>query len=452
MKPPCYYGQLLLVTAIAVLSTAADAVADEFKSVIGRQQTVFPDGYQGMHYFPDEPIVVIKTRPWSWLIVDCDKSVLMQGPTLETSVPTRVVLAPGASGEFDSGYAGISGLHHDIKRGEILALYHAEKRLRDGQPENRILDWSIGLAISKDGATFQKMGQVITSSTLRTDPNKTHHGVGDPSLCLDASGEWLYCYYTDLSQLDGRPNTICMARCSLASGGRPGSWQKFYEGGFSEPGLNGKDSSIVSPPIDQSGVGHPSVQYVRSVGKYVMILTVLGHSEFNQPVKPKVSGIYMALSDNGIKWSVPQQLFAAHVIAKIGQETSIRPYLHIEKSTGDAISGRLLYSYSRSWEWAVPHTPHYMVQRAIQIKLSAPFVDRLTGTKWVNSNNVTFEWTKDGRFLRGGTEKKWKPLGENRVEVIFNPGHSDILEFSGDFRSFTQSIKGGTSTFSGHRQ
>jgi hypothetical protein len=77
---------------------------------------------------------------------------------------------------------------------------------------------------------------------------------------------------------------------------------------------------------------------------------------------------------------------------------------------------------------------------------------RLAGTKWINSNNVSFEWTKDGRFLHAGQEREWKVLDDRRVQVIFGPGHTDTLEFDADLRTFQQRIRGGSSSFQGRRQ
>src|SRR5687768_6556343 len=51
--------------------------------------------------------------------------------------------------------------------------------------------------------------------------------------------------------------------------------------------------------------------------------------------------------------------------------------------------------------------------------------EKLAGTKWVNSNNVSFEWTTDGRFLHKGVEREWKVLDGNRVQIVFAPDHKD---------------------------
>jgi uncharacterized protein (TIGR03067 family) len=73
---------------------------------------------------------------------------------------------------------------------------------------------------------------------------------------------------------------------------------------------------------------------------------------------------------------------------------------------------------------------------------------KLVGTKWSNSNNVSFVWTKDGRFLHGGKERKWEVEG-NRVKITFSPDHVDTLYFNASFTEFTQLVRGGPEKFKG---
>lgn len=77
---------------------------------------------------------------------------------------------------------------------------------------------------------------------------------------------------------------------------------------------------------------------------------------------------------------------------------------------------------------------------------------KLAGTKWINSNKVTFEWTSDGLFLHAGKEREWKVLDGSRVQIVFGPGHVDTLEFDDDMKVFKQLIKGGPSSLAGRRQ
>jgi hypothetical protein len=75
----------------------------------------------------------------------------------------------------------------------------------------------------------------------------------------------------------------------------------------------------------------------------------------------------------------------------------------------------------------------------------------LSGTNWINSNQVRFEWDKDGRLLHNGVERSWKVVGDRRIEVTFGPEHRDLLEFDVAMKTFKQSIKGGPDSFTGKR-
>lgn len=417
----------VLLTASLVVESHSECSAADITVVLGKQETVFPDGHGGMHYFPDEPITVVSTKPWVWFMVDTNKTVLMQGRSLETSVPVRVVLAPGKAGDFDASYAGISGFYDDKKRKEMIAVYHAEKIVGDGKVGEKKQDWAIGLATSKDGASFKKLGPVITCGTPRTDPEKAHHGVGDPSLCRESSGEWLYCYYTELSKAGG----ICLARSRVLDGARPGKWQKYFNGEFGEQGLGGKDTSVVPSPLPRSDVAHPNVQYLASLHKYVMTLFVLKHEEFASTDAPKFSGIYVSLSDDGIKWDVPQQLFSVHVLPTVGREVALRPYLHVEKSTADEVSGTLIYAYSPSWGWEAPHTPHFMVKRSIQMKFSEP---RRNAESPVTDPRKALD-TIQGEWLCVAAEEAGKPIDEAEVRKM-----KRVFKFSGDTMTMSRVI------------
>jgi serine/threonine protein kinase/formylglycine-generating enzyme required for sulfatase activity len=76
---------------------------------------------------------------------------------------------------------------------------------------------------------------------------------------------------------------------------------------------------------------------------------------------------------------------------------------------------------------------------------------RLIGTKWVNSNNATFEWTKQGRLQHNGTDRHWKPLDAQRGQITFGPGHVDTLVFNESLTQFRQLVNGGPNTWTGRR-
>jgi hypothetical protein len=76
---------------------------------------------------------------------------------------------------------------------------------------------------------------------------------------------------------------------------------------------------------------------------------------------------------------------------------------------------------------------------------------KLAGTKWVNSNAVSFEFTADGRFLHRGKEREWEAIDGKQIHIIFGPNHVDTLIFNESLTAFKQLVKGGTESFDGKR-
>lgn len=386
---------------------------------------------------PDQSISVISTTPLRFLVANPPGTVLMEGRSFEDSRIVRTVLSPSRkAGEYDEQYAGIGGA---VRIGKtIIAVFHAEKPT-GGQTEFGAPRFyaTIGLAISEDnGNSFRKIGPIISGLPENPSWKGAAQGNGDPTLCLDHTGEWLYCFYTEHSRRDpatGEKRSVitCMARSRVSDRGMPGTWHKLYKGAFSEPGLGGKDTEVAN-------VWAPHVQYLKGVKKYVMV----GNR----------GGVRLFHSDDGIKWSRPTELYR---VADLPYgEFAWHPSFFIERERGDKANGVLFYGYSPDGK-----VPPYMYGRTIAITTSGDGADdngetlrkNLAGTKWINSNNVTFEWTKDGRVLHAGNECEWKVIEERQVEVNFG-SHWGRIVFDNDLTSFKQGRKSGELTITGRRQ
>jgi hypothetical protein len=75
--------------------------------------------------------------------------------------------------------------------------------------------------------------------------------VGEPCVAPDRTGMYLYGYYSDRSRAAGQGVQIALARAPLPP--EPGRWRKFREGAFSEPGIGGQDTPLVSArALDQA--------------------------------------------------------------------------------------------------------------------------------------------------------------------------------------------------------
>lgn len=367
----------LLVTAL-LLALPNSVKGEDIMPSVGTQETVFPNGYGGLHYFSDEPISVLSTRPWSFYVVNTNTTVLMQGPTFEAATPVGNVLMPPGGTAFDSSYAGVSSVYYCKPKKELLAFYHAEDNSgMEKIPYNATLTcalWSVGLAVSVDGGiTLTKIGQVLASKEAKNPKATDMRGIGDVSVCPDHTNKYLYAYYTDLSPQPKRYARVCMARSRISDGGRPGTWRKYYETDFKEPGLGGLESDILENAV------HPNVTFIRSLGKYVMFFNVTRWEEHVNN-KADISGIYFCHSDDGIKWSERRRLFSALDVPLEGKEYTAHPYFLLQQSTASMATGWLVYTHSPHWG-NEPNVPHYLVRRSVRLTLEKDdSPDRATAT------------------------------------------------------------------------
>lgn len=122
---------------------------------------------------------------------------------------------------------------------------------------------AIDYAVSHDqGRTWTILGHAITSpySTERNDdtafPNQTFdYGDGDPRLFVDTASGYFYVFYgtrivgkaADQGGWDGLEH---VARAPISGKMATGTWQKWYGGSWSQPGVGGLESNLV--PVTSS--------------------------------------------------------------------------------------------------------------------------------------------------------------------------------------------------------
>ncbi len=479
MHPNTTYRSCFISTIAASLLLATGAMG-QVQIDLGQHQTLYPNGYEGMSYFPDEPISILPIKPVSILSVDTKKTVLLQGNSIETAKKIRDVLLPAGKKGFDKDYAGITSIAVSPKTKRILAMYHAEGYV-GGEVEYSPLKrtyQSVGLALADPKELkFRKVGQILSASVKRDDMKSTedNQGLGDAMFLENATGDYFYAYFTDLTRKanspakypqfpDSPPVVIGMARSRIDDDARPGSWKKYHDGRFDEEGLGGLEGIVVRPPLAfPSGVYGPHVTFVKSLNKYVMTCCVGAYADHEKQVAEQ-SGIYFTESDDGIHWADVKQLFVGHVGPYVGRVFVSHPRLLIEKEAGGEATGWLLYCYSDNWGTQPPQKPHYLCRRSVRLSLGknvggqaaskdekAGLADRLKGSRWTNSNKSVFEWTTDGRLLHNNKERQWRVLDDSRVEITFDPMHKDIIQFDDALTRFTQKIRGGPDTFEGKR-
>lgn len=179
--------------------------------------------------------------------------------------------APSGSGYSQRNYCDLSGVWIDPDTGDWYGLVHNEftpQPFGDGVHFD-----AIDYAASKDqGRTWTVKSHVITSpySTKRGDsaafPNQTYsYGDGDQRLYVDTASGYFYVYYGSRAvDKNGGWKAFYahVARAPISAKMAAGSWQKWYNGAWSQPGVGGRESNMVPvTAADSAGYTPPSAEY-----------------------------------------------------------------------------------------------------------------------------------------------------------------------------------------------
>lgn len=147
-----------------------------------------------------------------------------------------------------------------------------------------------GLATSSDqGANWHYQGDILSTdpAASKPDPSFRDFGDGDHRMFIDERAGYAYLYYergwSSPDDGDLHNSYMAAARCRLEDRMAPGSWVKWYDGEWSQPGLGGQDTEVV-PGVTV----FMSVHYNTFLQRYVLI---------------DVSGLYTATDLTGQNWS-----------------------------------------------------------------------------------------------------------------------------------------------------
>ncbi|MFI1809113.1 RICIN domain-containing protein [Streptomyces sp. NPDC020422] len=162
--------------------------------------------------------------------------------------------APAGSGYAHRNYCDLTGMWVDPDTGHWYGLVHNEFT---PQPFGDGIHYDgIDYAVSTDqGRTWTVKDHVITSpySTRRGDtsafPQQTYHyGTGDPRLFVDTASGYFYVFYgSRIVDKNGSWRTFYghVARAPISAKMARGSWQKWYGGAWTQPGVGGRESTMV---------------------------------------------------------------------------------------------------------------------------------------------------------------------------------------------------------------
>ncbi len=346
---------------------------------LGAQEVLIGDNDLGLRSLASNGLAVIENRPGHirFLAAAGFSTYLLEGTDFKhLNAAPRLVFGPGDPGDFDNGGAQVFAA---LRSGSSLFAFYQADDLED-LPMDAALGvsgffLSIGVAESDDDAkTWVKKGQIVRSEKPKEwafDPHQGGRGIGLAGGVADKNGKQFYIYYTNLSTPQGgTAGQIAVARCTLDKGPPlPGTWKKYYQGDFTEPGLGGKET----PVIDVYSSGHAGARYGRaiysnSLGKYVMVYNVTQGTEWEEDVAPQNSGIYIATSDDLITWSRRVKLVSNYAQRVLGKPLAVAPTLVFDPD-GKA-SGWMIYAYSSklaTTRTSGVGTPTYMVGRRISL-------------------------------------------------------------------------------------
>lgn len=403
------------------------------------EKVVIPNGNTwGLIHTPDEAIsyryVDNEIRMW---IASSTWTTLLLGSSFDNLVPFPLdvngksvrILAPSNAG-FDSSYAGACSVLPAYNGTDLLMFYHAENH-----PCNGPFPFlgGIGLARSSDGGiSWKRRGQIITSAAPKPS-NCTFEawGVGNPMVYRSRDGRFLYMLFTEW--LRGNPvsraDIIYLARAPIESDGEPGSWQKFANGQFSQPGFGG----LGTPAIDQPG-GAASVYASLAAVSFNVLL-----NRFIVVFQSRL-GFHVATSEDGITWDTPRLIWSQpdFYLSNINNVPGVTyPSLISPDQPSQMTTSQTGYLYfARGYPNGNP--PHIMSRRRFEIKLIANLpagsLDSLTASVnsiWCNGSIGTLLPTSSGTVAIASADERSATIPSTSV-LASTFGSGRVVAYSHD--------------------
>jgi hypothetical protein len=246
---------VVLVLAASVVVAVQGAAAPHLV-IVGQEETAIARGTWGLEWFPDGSIA-FRRRGGEldvWVaggVTDTGvrSTFLLRGPDFDHLTPHATengkalpVFTPSGAG-FDRDYVGPGSVLPAANGSDLLMFYHAEDQTCD-ESNAKV---GIGLARSSDGGvTWERQGQIISGRDPVSGCPVRFTGAGYPSAVYSPDGQYIYLYYMDWwNTNDLGADEVHVARAPVASDGAPGTWLKFHDGGFTEPGLGGGSTPVI---------------------------------------------------------------------------------------------------------------------------------------------------------------------------------------------------------------
>lgn len=226
---------------------------------------------------------------------------------------------PTYTTEFDGNYAAPGSVVQDptLPAGNFIMLYEAENHCPGGVL-NMNFYATVGFARSPDGGkTWPAPINAVEGGPARhpvlqsSDPQpSTPHGpegnaIPSAFVDQDASKDYfLYVSYNDYPAAGNGDGLIRVARAKL--GPDPLTFQKWYNGAFSQPGIGGSDAGVTPSRGCTGGYqANAEINYNDDLGVYLLIFVCV-----NGPTGSKTGAWYYSTATSlGLQnWSAPQMI------------------------------------------------------------------------------------------------------------------------------------------------
>lgn len=243
--------------------------------VLGPPQQILRVGQFGMREVPDMHMALLQVAPDSYQVfisgvmgvgnrgstgLLATEDLIHYSPVGGVRGRVRMVFGPSCHGptykascvaNWDSDYAGANYVFRASNGRDLIMIYHGETRTFGTTVNPQTPFYAeIGVARSADqGRSWGQRQAVVTGTEEQWSVNPGTKPNGIPEGSAIVANGFIYSVFPYFQQAkfpaQAPATTLQMARASVASDGAAGSWKKFYNGEYTEPGIHGRASPIV---------------------------------------------------------------------------------------------------------------------------------------------------------------------------------------------------------------
>jgi len=371
-------------------------------------QPEIPDNLYTVVAFPDHLVSYIADQ-YTYTL----SGSTLAGLNIVDSFNPQPAIGPGGAGQFDECGTWIESADLVAGTNSVRGWYHAEQGYCHGETTPHPVK-SIAYSFSTDGGqTFTKTGSPhnlilsATASEIAAATNTVPGGNGDFSIVKH--GNYYYLFY-----INAATGTSDVAVASLASGGVPGSWLKWYNNSFSEPGVGGKSADI--GPLLQGVSYNTSLQ--RFFGMTFQNENDLGFETTVSPDGVNWKTVQAPLIPTGTRWNDSLTFTNGY-----SQYASI---VALDGSKNWSNSFYLYYTYVRPGDtWAT----RFMLRRLVTMQIGTAAVagpQATTSLERYFSSSAGKHWVTTGLAIpKQGT---WDFKDEGSLGGVFTLGGAGLVE------------------------